>query len=107
MKNGHEVVPIRHDDPAVLNKHSLLRMRDNRQSGTQFSQMGGFCVYNKSMNNSNIREFYPNLLQKGYTVSEIRETSKTVTREVPLAFRDRYNTYAEYESAIHDYMNGL
>jgi len=68
---------------------------------------GGFCVYNKSMNKSDFNEFYPQLSQKGYTLNEVRSDSKTVTREVPLAFRDRYNTYAEYESAIHDYMNGL
>ena len=59
------------------------------------------------MNNSDFNEFYPQLAQKGYTLNEVRSDSKTVTREVPLAFRDRYNTYAEYESAIHDYMNGL
>ena len=66
-----------------------------------------FYVYNRHMNNSVIREFYPNLIQKGYTVSEIRESQKPTVKEVPQAFRDRYDTYEEYESAIHDFMNGI
>jgi len=60
------------------------------------------------MNNSTLNEFFPSLIQKGYTASEIREScQKHLKREVPDSFKDRYSTYAEYMEAIHDYMNGL
>jgi len=60
------------------------------------------------MNKSTLNEFFPSLLQKGYTAREIREScQKHLKREVPDQFKDRYSTYAEYMEAIHDYMNGL
>lgn len=54
-----------------------------------------------------IKEFYPQLLQKGYTESEVRQSAKTSIKEVPAMFKDRYSTYEEYLEAISDFMNGL
>ena len=60
------------------------------------------------MNKTTLNEFFPSLLQKGYTVREINESCKShLKREVPDQFKDRYSTYEEYMEAIHDYMNGL
>ena len=55
-----------------------------------------------------ISEFYPMFEQKGYTDREIRESMESaLTQEVPAQFKDRYETYAEYQEAISDFMNGL
>jgi len=70
--------------------------------------LGRFRVYNEGMNKSNLQEFYPSLLQKGYTVREINESCKRHSnREVPDQFKNRYSTYEEYLEAISDFMNGL
>ena len=55
-----------------------------------------------------ISEFYPMFEQKGYTEREIRESMEScLTQEVPQAFKDRYETYAEYQEALHDFLNGI
>ena len=55
-----------------------------------------------------ISEFYPQLIQKGYTEREIREDSKTPTvREVPESMKNRFDSYEEYLSECMDYLNGL
>ena len=55
-----------------------------------------------------ISEFYPQLIQKGYTEREIREDSKTPTvREVPESMKHRFDSYEEYLSECMDYLNGL
>ncbi len=55
-----------------------------------------------------ISEFYPQLIQKGYTEREIREDSKTPTvREVPESMTHRFDSYEEYLSECMDYLNGL
>ena len=56
---------------------------------------------------STIKEFYPQLLQKGYTESEVRQSAKTSIKEVPAMFKDRYSTYEEYEDAMSDFLNGM
>ena len=55
-----------------------------------------------------ISEFYPMFNQKGYTDREIRESMEAALEQtVPAAFKDRYDTYAEYQEALHDFLNGL
>ena len=55
-----------------------------------------------------ISEFYPMFEQKGYTEREIRQSMEScLTQEVPQAFKDRYETYAEYQEALHDFLNGI
>ena len=55
-----------------------------------------------------ISEFYPMFNQKGYTDREISESMESaISQEVPQHFKDRYDTYAEYQEAISDFMNGL
>ncbi|AGG54101.1 hypothetical protein CYXG_00037 [Synechococcus phage S-SSM4] len=54
-----------------------------------------------------IQEFYPQLLQKGYTESEVRQSAKTSKKEVPAMFKDRYSTYEEYDEAMSDFLNGM
>ena len=44
------------------------------------------------------------LVQKGYTLSEIRRPVKRPV--VPAHLRDIYPTYDEYAQAIHDFLNG-
>lgn len=56
---------------------------------------------------STIKEFYPQLLQKGYTESELRQSVKTYMKEVPAMFKDRYSTFEEYEDAMSDFLNGM
>lgn len=60
--------------------------------------------YIKNMKANNVYETY--LLQKGYSLSEIRQTSPVVDKRVPARFRDRYSTYEEYQEAIADFLNG-
>jgi hypothetical protein len=60
--------------------------------------------HNKSMKNLNVYEQY--LVQKGYTLAEIRQAPKVVDKRVPARFRDRYDTYEEYREAIADFLNG-
>jgi hypothetical protein len=55
----------------------------------------------KSMN---VYEEY--LVQKGYSLSEIRQAPKVADKRVPARFRDRYSTYEEYQEAIADFLNG-
>ena len=46
--------------------------------------------------------------QKGFTDREIRESMESaLTQEVPASFKDRYDTYAEYQEALHDFLNGI
>ncbi len=52
----------------------------------------------------NVYEQY--LVQKGYSLSEIRQAPKVVDKRVPARFRDRYSTYEEYREAIADFLNG-
>ena len=55
-----------------------------------------------------ISEFYPQLLQKGYTEREIRESAqKHQSREVPDSMKHRFDSYEEYLSHCMDYINGL
>ena len=60
------------------------------------------------MNESTLNEFFPSLIQKGYTASEIRQSCNDhKNRQVPDSFKDRYSTYEQYLEAISDFMNGL
>tara|TARA_B100000029_G_scaffold144674_1_gene139870 strand:+ start:184 stop:360 length:177 start_codon:yes stop_codon:yes gene_type:complete len=55
-----------------------------------------------------ISEFYPMFEQKGYTEREIRQSMEAaISQEVPAQFKDRYETYAEYQEALHDFLNGI
>lgn len=56
------------------------------------------------MKANNVYEEY--LVQKGYSLSEIRQAPKVVDKRVPECFRDRYSTYEEYREAIADFLNG-
>lgn len=60
--------------------------------------------YSKNMKANNVYETY--LLQKGYSLSEIRQASPVADKRVPARFRDRYSTYEEYQEAIADFLNG-
>ncbi len=60
--------------------------------------------YIRIMKTNNVYEEY--LVQKGYSLSEIRQAPKVVDKRVPERFRDRYSTYEEYRAALHDFMNG-
>jgi len=42
--------------------------------------------------------------QKGYTVQECYRSAK---KEVPDHLKHRYSSYAEYQEALHDYLNGM
>ena len=60
------------------------------------------------MNNSILNEFYPQISQKGYNMSDISVAMESaISQEVPYAFKDRYSTYEEYSEAIHEFLNGL
>jgi hypothetical protein len=56
------------------------------------------------MKNLNCYEEY--LVQKGYSLMEIRKTPAVADKRVPAHLRDRYSTYEEYREAIHDFLNG-
>jgi hypothetical protein len=54
---------------------------------------------------SHSNPYVQTLLEKGYTERELR---KPVARpEVPANMKHLYATYAEYEAAIHEMLNGL
>lgn len=53
------------------------------------------------MNNSLLNEFYPQLAQKGYTAREVSKPS--TSRDFP----DRFDSYEEYQDALHDFLNGI
>ena len=55
------------------------------------------------MKNSN--PYVQTLIEKGYTVSEIRQTATPADKRVPEWLRDRYPTYESYQDAIHDFLN--
>ena len=60
------------------------------------------------MNQSNLEEFFPSLIEKGYTVREINESCNAhKNREVPDAFKSRFATYQEYIEALIEYCDGL
>jgi hypothetical protein len=60
--------------------------------------------YIRIMKTNNVYEEY--LVQKGYTLSEIRKVAPVADKRVPERFRDRYSTYEEYREAIADFLNG-
>ena len=67
--------------------------------------MVGIFVYYKDMNKSNLQEFFPSLLQKGYSVREINESCKRHQERVA---PDWFNgTYQEYLDEMHDFLNGI
>ena len=62
-------------------------------------------MYYGDMNKSNLQEFFPSLLQKGYSVREINESCKRHQERVA---PDWFNgTYAEYMDEMHEFLNGL
>ena len=86
-------------------KHPI---QTSRQTVTQNPYKGFFHVYNRYMNNSILNEFYPQISQKGYTMSDISVAMESsISQEVPDAFKDRYSTYEEYKDALHDFLNGI
>lgn len=60
--------------------------------------------HNKVMKNLNCYEEY--LVQKGYTLAEIRQAPSVADKRVPANLRDRYDTYEQYQEAIYDFLNG-
>ena len=60
------------------------------------------------MNNSLLNEFYPQIAQKGYDMSDLSGAMEAaISQEVPAAFKDLYSTYEEYSDALHEFLNGL
>jgi hypothetical protein len=49
--------------------------------------------------------YVANLMQKGYTEAELRKP--VARKEVPANMKHMYATYAEYEAAIHEMLNGM
>jgi len=102
-----------HDDQqdlaySVENKLYELFKKTTWESVTQDPTKGSFFVYYSNMNNSLLNEFYPQLAQKGYDMSDLSGAMEAaISQEVPAAFKDRYSTYAEYQEAIHDFLNGI
>ena len=47
------------------------------------------------------------LLQKGYTEREIRESTTVTNRAVPAHLQDRYSSWEEYQEALHEFLNGM
>ena len=57
------------------------------------------------MNQSNLEEFFPSLIEKGYTVQEINESCKRHQERVaPDWFNGSYKKYIE---AVCEYVDGL
>ena len=56
------------------------------------------------MKTNNVYEEY--LVQKGYSLSEIRQAPTVVDKRVPASMSDRYSTYEQYQEAIADFLNG-
>ena len=57
------------------------------------------------MNQSNLKEFFPSLIEKGYTVQEINESCKRHQERVA---PDWFNgSYKEYIEAVCEYVDGL
>ena len=54
----------------------------------------------------NINHYESYLLQKGYTLAEIRKAPAVSDKRVPARFRDRYDTYEQYQEAMADFLNG-
>ena len=55
-----------------------------------------------------LEEFFPSLLQKGYTVQEINASCMDhKNRQVPDWAKSRYATYQEYIEAVCEYCDGL
>lgn len=62
--------------------------------------------YSKTMIKTN-NPYEQTLLQKGYSLSEIRETKSTTTKTFPLTIHGRtYQTEDEYLDALCEFMNG-
>ncbi len=49
--------------------------------------------------------YVQHLMQKGYTERELRRP--VARKEVPANMKHLYATYAEYEEAIHEMLNGM
>lgn len=56
------------------------------------------------MKNLNCYEEY--MVQKGYTLAEIRQAPLVADKRVPANLRDHYDTYEQYQEAIYDFLNG-
>ena len=55
-----------------------------------------------------ISEFYPQLIQKGYTEREIRESSpKVQTAPAWWVARNPNGSYEDYLEDLHDFLNGI
>jgi len=79
---------------------------DGRRSGPLALYVGGVRPYNRTMIKTK-NPYEQTLLQKGYSLTEIRETKSTQTRKFPLTMYGRtFQTEAEYLDAIHDFLNG-
>ncbi len=54
---------------------------------------------------STISEFFPNLLDKGYSEREIRESCQRHQQRKPPEWFN--GTYQEYLDEMHDFLNGI
>jgi hypothetical protein len=54
---------------------------------------------------SHSNPYVANLMAKGFSEAELRRP--VARREVPANMKHLYATYAEYEAAIHEMLNGL
>jgi len=59
------------------------------------------------MNQVQLNEFYPQLVQKGYTLREVNQSQPV--QKVPQWYLNRYPeaSYDEYINELHEYLNGL
>ena len=78
----------------------------SRESGPLALSFSPVWPYSRTMIKTN-NPYEQTLLQKGYSLTEIRETKSTQTRTFPLTMYGRtFQTEAEYLDAIHDFLNG-
>lgn len=56
---------------------------------------------------TNLTPYAEYIHQKGYTLRECyRPSESALKREVPSHLKSRYSTYAEYQEALADFLNG-
>ena len=102
--DGEYCMPPSHRWSLIISWSAAINAAAN-----QFSKWHTSCgyllmlAYNTHM--SKITEFFPQLIQKGYTEREIQDSCKPHQQRKPPAWFN--GTYAEYMNEMHDFLNGL
>ena len=95
-------------DKVTEYEREKVQAQPGLQTGTKSLDFCAILWHYNNMNNSDFNEFYPQLAQKGYDMSDLSGAMEAaISQEVPAAFKDRYSTYEEYSEAIHEFLNGL